>query len=396
MSRQKTHDEFVADLEKINENIHVVGKYVRAAEKIQVACNICGYTWSATPNNLLRGKGCPACSKTKKLTHEDFVNRLINNGVNVTLLDNFKRRRDRIRVMCNVCGHIWEPSGDSLLLHNSEEMAGHGCPICAAKIRGVNQMNTRDEIIRRINNIHNNIEMVGEYRGIHTNTEFLCLTCGTKWEAMPGNVIRSQICCPNCVIKYIKDLNTVSNEEFVKKLHERNPRVIPLDEYTAAKDKMRFKCKKCNNIWSATANSALNGHSCPRCTMSFGEIFISSILNENHVKYETQHKFADCRNINQLPFDFYLNNFNACIEYDGIQHFESVEVFGGDDALIYTKLHDQIKTDYCSTHGIKLLRVNCFMDEDEIKNNILSFINDLVMDEAKGGGVLYDGLYKAV
>jgi hypothetical protein len=46
-----------------------------------------------------------------------------------------------------------------------------------------------------------------------------------------------------------------------------------------------------------------------------------------------------------------------CIEYDGIQHFESVEYWGGQSALENQQLRDQIKTDFCFNNNIKLIRI---------------------------------------
>ena len=60
------------------------------------------------------------------------------------------------------------------------------------------------------------------------------------------------------------------------------------------------------------------------------------------MRHETQKRFNDCKNKQPLPFDFYINNTNIihlndtiisidlfCIEYDGEQHFRSIEFFGG-------------------------------------------------------------------
>ena len=39
-----------------------------------------------------------------------------------------------------------------------------------------------------------------------------------------------------------------------------------------------------------------------------------------------------------MQLDFYLPEYNMCIEYDGIQHFESVTFFGGDKYLKYVQM----------------------------------------------------------
>ena len=58
---KKTHEQFVKELSSVNPNIEVLGVYVKAREPIFVRCKIDNYEWFATPDNLLRGKGCKIC-----------------------------------------------------------------------------------------------------------------------------------------------------------------------------------------------------------------------------------------------------------------------------------------------------------------------------------------------
>jgi very-short-patch-repair endonuclease len=46
---------------------------------------------------------------------------------------------------------------------------------------------------------------------------------------------------------------------------------------------------------------------------------------------ESQKKFDKCVLKKQLLFDFYLNDLNMCIEYDGLQHYQPINYFGGLD-----------------------------------------------------------------
>jgi hypothetical protein len=63
---KSNHDEFVNKVySKYQDEYSVLGEYVRALDKILIRHNICGYEWDVTPNNLLRGYGCPECNKSK-------------------------------------------------------------------------------------------------------------------------------------------------------------------------------------------------------------------------------------------------------------------------------------------------------------------------------------------
>ena len=65
--------------------------------------------------------------------------------------------------------------------------------------------------------------------------------------------------------------------------------------------------------------------SCGRCKTSRGEEKVKEVLDKLKITYKQQYTFKDCINPNTgylLRFDFYLPDYNCCIEYDGIQHFK--------------------------------------------------------------------------
>lgn len=62
MGRQKTHEEYVKEVAKVNPNIEVVEKYITNNTKILHKCTICNHIWSSTPKHILNGSGCPVCA----------------------------------------------------------------------------------------------------------------------------------------------------------------------------------------------------------------------------------------------------------------------------------------------------------------------------------------------
>ena len=46
MGKRKTHEEFVAEVNKLNPHIEISGLYVNAESKINCKCNVCGYEWT--------------------------------------------------------------------------------------------------------------------------------------------------------------------------------------------------------------------------------------------------------------------------------------------------------------------------------------------------------------
>lgn len=97
------------------------------------------------------------------------------------------------------------------------------------------------------------------------------------------------------------------------------------------------------------------------------EITIVKILNKEHIQYIREKTFSDLRK-GKYRFDFYLPEYNICIECDGIQHFQQQKFFQKTKRDFQaTQEHDRRKNSYCLARGIKLYRIPYFKI-DLIKN----------------------------
>lgn len=69
------HETFISKLNIVNPKIEVIGQYTFSNEKIKVKCRLCAHEWLATPNNLLKKRGCPACWRRKhyKSLHGNII-----------------------------------------------------------------------------------------------------------------------------------------------------------------------------------------------------------------------------------------------------------------------------------------------------------------------------------
>jgi hypothetical protein len=94
-------------------------------------------------------------------------------------------------------------------------------------------------------------------------------------------------------------------------------------------------------------------------------------LELNNISFERQKKFDLCRYKNKLPFDFYLTELGICIEYNGIQHYEAIEHFGGENKLKQRKINDKIKKEYCVDNNIPLIIIKYNENVEDILSNYL-------------------------
>lgn len=149
-------------------------------------------------------------------------------------------------------------------------------------------------------------------------------------------------------------------------------------EYKNNRIPVKIKCNKCGKyFYQDLGNHISQKQGCPYCVVSKGENLIVDFLDKHHIIYEQQKKFKDCKDKACLPFDFYLPDYEMCIEYQGKQHYEEGFYFytcliknkiKAQKAFEIVKYHDEIKRNYCYNHNIDLLEIRY----DEDINTVLS------------------------
>lgn len=60
-----SQEEFIEKLQKVNNTLVVVGKYINSATPILIRCKKCSRTFKPTPSSVLSRSGCPHCSNQK-------------------------------------------------------------------------------------------------------------------------------------------------------------------------------------------------------------------------------------------------------------------------------------------------------------------------------------------
>ncbi len=224
---------------------------------------------------------------------------------------------------------------------------------------------------------YTSLASVDDYVDGDTPLPYICSYHGKKQISIHN--LKNGEGCRNCGREIFKEQIKLSNQE-VKDIIEskNNNKWINNKSYiNAINPNLIVQCGKCKNIFKVSVNNYKKNITgkCPKCqNISIGEVKIQNYLNNQNIKYISQKRFKDCKDKRTLPFDFYLPDYNCCIEFDGQQHYEP---YFGIENLNKTQYHDEIKNKYCKTNNIKLIRIPYFYGNniEEILNRELLKLN---------------------
>ncbi|MEM4995006.1 hypothetical protein WKH56_20790 [Priestia sp. SB1] len=285
----------------------------------------------------------------------ETVNQFVNdNSQSKLLTTEYKNTKTLMNFECH-CGTSYDTTFERFKLGKKQ------CLKCAQKEHVDSQRLGYDFVNKYISD--SGCKLVStEYVNTKSKLDIIC-HCGEPFKKSFEKFKKSKSCVA-CSYKKISDSQTFTYEE-VKSFVENNSNCKLLSEsYMSIELRLKFECE-CGNPFSTTFSSFKHSNQryCKTCTksQSKGEFIIESYLKNRNLKYEPQYKFDDLTAKNgrqKLRFDFaVLGDEITLIEFDGKQHFNPVEYFGGEPALKVLQYNDKLKNDYCSINGFKLIRI---------------------------------------
>ena len=208
---------------------------------------------------------------------------------------------------------------------SNNHLSGQGCPKCKGKFL------SNCEFIEKCEKIHKNKYDYTKtlYKGSEIKIEIICPEHGIFFQKA-SNHLNLKYGCPKC--GGVAKSNTV---DFIEKSIKIHGNLYDYKNvfYKNAKTNVEIICKK-HGSFIQQPTKHLSNQGCPICKLSKGELEVMKILLENNINFKTQHRFNDLN----LIFDFFLPDKNIAIEYDGIQHFEPINHFGGFNSELSKKI----------------------------------------------------------
>lgn len=195
---RKTHEQFISQMQEINPNIEILSKYEKDNIKVKCKCRICGFEWSATPSNLLCGKGCKQChfkrlSKIKMKPHEEFVKELYEINKDIKVVGKYSGYQKKVDCECLIHNEIFSMTGGHLLDGET------GCKKCIDIKLHLGGLKQHEQFVEELFSINPNIEVIGKYDGAKARIEVKCLKCGHIWNPTASSLLHNYG-CPHCRI----------------------------------------------------------------------------------------------------------------------------------------------------------------------------------------------------
>ena len=318
-------------------------EYCRTRDKLKMECPK-GHIIERRFDHFKNTHTCPKCSGNAKLTYNEVKSYIESQGYKL-ISDSYKNNSTKLIVEC--------PKHGVFKIRFNDLKNGQRCPKCAMDSRKEKLTYSYDYVKKYVEK--EGYELISkEYK--NAKVDKLKIKCPKHgiFEMRFGNFTQGQR-CPKCGIKHRADMAR-NDYEYVKGYIESYGYKLLSSKYINNSEKLKIQCNK-GHIFYMKFNNFKTGNRCLICEQSSGESEINKFLENNNFNFISQYRFKDCKFKYALPFDFYLPNYNCCIEFDGEQHYEIVKHFGGLNGFIERKIRDTIKTEYCKNNNIKLIRI---------------------------------------
>ena len=349
--------EFINSVRTVHLNKYDYSKvnYVNSQTKVEIICPTHG-SFNMKPNSHYNGQGCPKCGRIDAksniaLDYSVFLERaeLVHHNRYVYQKDSYVNYTTKMIMYCDEHGFFEQTPHSHISMKT-------GCPKCGVlnttKKNQIGWEAVHDLFLAAHGNKYEYDQST--FADVSSKMKIKCTLHG--WFTQKPFVHYGGSGCIKCAFTENGEQRQINFDEFVSRSIQKhgNKYKYTKNNYTDIFTPIEIECPKHGFFYQSPRNH-YRGSGCHKCISSRGETLVRVILEQQNIKFEEQKTFADLTHKNKLRCDFYLPDYNTVIEYNGLQHYEPISIFGGIEALIQTQNRDVIKYNYLEANNINLV-----------------------------------------
>ena len=317
---------------------------------------------------------------TKRLTTEEFIARVKrrhNKRFDLSQIE-FRGMRSPLSLRCAIHDVTCRVE------MASQFCSGNPCEQCRREEKLITH---REKLKTKIKVDYPHVDVMNPPNEFNGTTQLYCRIHQHHFERRSEAIIFGRTNCDLCskesALEKITGSSRVSFEEYVAKFHERHGDALTIvtenTDYQNYSSLIKVKCRDpSHGTHEKTALNWLKNNGCPSCNESQGERLVRLALTQLNIAFQREKTFATCRDRKELPFDFWLPDWGVLIEFQGRQHFEAQDRFGGELAFKGTNRRDEIKRGWAQSNNLRLLYISTYVVSEirKLISDALEKIND--------------------
>jgi very-short-patch-repair endonuclease len=304
----------------------------------------------------------------KKLTNEEFIEkakRVHGDKYDYSKVE-YNNAFSKICIICPEHGEFYQTPHDHL--------KKHGCPKCG----GVHKP-TNAEFIKKVTKKFPLYDFSkSEYINSKAKIKVVCKKHG-EFYIRPNDLLNG-VGCPKCALETISSKKTKKFDDFVKLANLKHNFKYDYVEktYINRNTKTKIICPEHGEFWQKPSYH-ISGCGCPICgnKCNISEQKVYKFIRDKFINDKVYYQYRNKEILGNLTFDVFIENKKIAIEYQGRQHYEPINRFGGLKSFEKTKARDKLKQDLSLKNGIKILYVSFDNKVKKYDKSIIDNFEDL-------------------
>jgi hypothetical protein len=278
--------------------------------------------------------------------------------------------KNKIKIICKEHGEFFQ----SPLDHYGQKKCG--CRKCS----GIFPMDS-ESFIKISNNLHKGKYDYSKVVFVHrmSPVEIICPEHGSFFQIPKNHIGHNKgHGCPKCRDEKTKNRFSMTHEEFIERANKAHNNIYSYPEqYVNIETPIKIICPTHGEFYQRP-NNHLKGHGCFYCKRYKCETITGEIIEELFGIKPTHNHIIRLSNRKRLYIDYFFNvkGVDYAVEYNGLQHYQPVQFFGGLKGYKEAVRRDKIKEEWCKNNNTRLITIDgrLYNDYESIKQYIQSIV----------------------